>query len=93
MGILVRARIKLKKWKFPIAVTVRQDKYRCQQFWAFGEHGWVSYGGLARDDQGRWIEKASVGVLVMQLPLLRNYGESDRGSNWSKDGGATIETD
>ena len=20
------------------------------------DHGWGSYGGLARDDQGRWIE-------------------------------------
>ena len=42
----------LIKWFFPRAGTVKINSDGS----TFGNHRWAAYGGLARDDRGRWIK-------------------------------------
>lgn len=41
----------LINWRFPFACRIKINTYGSSV-----DHGWGSYGGLVRDDQGRWLE-------------------------------------
>ena len=80
----------LINWKFPIAGRIKINTDG-----SFVDYGWASFGGVARDDQGKWLEGfcGRIGpssLLKADLWGIRNGLQHSKERDWRKD---IIETD
>ena len=81
---------KLINWSFPPTGRIKINTDG-----SVVDHGWASFGGLARDDQGRWLE-GLCGRIGYASPLKAELWGIKRGLKLAKDRGwkkVIIETD
>lgn len=64
----------------PIAGTIEINTYSS----SFGKHGCANFGGLATDDQGRWLE-GFCRLIHYAVPITAKLGESNRGLTREKE--------